>query len=985
MENPPNLLISRPLSGIPRQAVSRLPLPTSSATRSVKPSPSRERLQADPGLNSARLRRPSEDAVFKQPRPKVASSNKSTEPSTGVRSSSTTHAASRDDLGGERIERLDGSSSAADCEDRGRIRQTRPSLSERTIETLSRLPDSPASVRRQSSFFATTSPQRLPSRPSSPLNNYSRSPSRSSPHRCNRLDLDVALQSRIRLPSMSRISPAPKLPQTTGSPCRATSSSVENPSKPARQTARKSGVDPVQSFSGGKSTSKNSEIGYPAPKLLPKKTRKPASSNQSTMKSPSSAVWKRSSMASVSSEFPPAEQHAENNPRKPSRSSNALRESIAKAKAAQKAATRNGSLGADGKFWESIDVHNEFNQRHKDSKTGLLRKRVEAARISGHLNIAAMSLKELPGEVLSMYEFDPNSSTDWYESVDLVKFIAADNELESLPDTAFPDVDPYDEDVDADGKGNQFGGLEVLDVHGNVLGCLPLGLGRLQRLQTLNLSSNQLSMADINVVWGIESLTELRLACNNLEGPLPADLSRLSKLEVLDLHDNSLTELPKALANLSSLKVLNAGENELTSLPLEGLNIPQLRELSLHKNKLTGTLFPQSIRSFNGLRILNVASNNLSRLSDSEDLEMPHLQTLVLDMNRIQSLPNVSSWQALLTLSAEGNKISEIPPGFCKLKNLKNVDLTGNDIRKLDEKIGLMENLFSFRIGNNPLRERKLLSMNTEDLKRDLRSRCDPQLLDSDDEGSVATQFTLAPEAPLSPSWRIKPGGVLDRSHTDLTKFEPDMLEAVSSQGVRCLYLHHNRLRSVPVPTLNLLAHTLTDLDLSHNTLDSLSLFSSSFTLPNLQNLNLSGTTLTTIEHLQRYLSAPSLTCLDVSTNRLAGSLPVVRGQYPKLTTLLAADNRLTTLDFEAVQGLQVLDVSNNNISFLPPKLGLLGIDGPSALRAGGLALRRFEIAGNSFRVPRWQVVAKGTDAVLSWLRGRIPAHELARWEVEGV
>lgn len=399
--------------------------------------------------------------------------------------------------------------------------------------------------------------------------------------------------------------------------------------------------------------------------------------------------------------------------------------------------------------WESID--DPFNQKPKDSNKGLLRKRVEAARTSGHLNIAAMSLKEIPSEVMTMYDFDPDSSTDWYESVDLVKFIAADNELEELGCTAFPDVDPYDFDSDADEKGNQFGGLEFLDLHGNILHSLPMGLRRLMRLHTLNLSNNNLGMDDIQVVTEMESLRDLRLAKNQLEGTLTPDIGRLMNLEVLDLHGNSLTGLPE-LTELHALKVLNVGQNQLTSLPFESLSKLPLKEISAPRNRLDGTLIPESVHIFETLKSLDVAGNALKKLSEDENIEFPNLQTLSITANRIQCLPNMTSWKALLTLSAEDNSVAELPAGFITLKSVRNVDFTGNDISKLDERLGLMESLVTFRVANNPLRERKFLTMSTEELLHDLQNRCEPEPEpephDTDEEGSVTTQFTLAPESP---------------------------------------------------------------------------------------------------------------------------------------------------------------------------------------------------------------------------------------------
>lgn len=720
----------------------------------------------------------------------------------------------------------------------------------------------------------------------------------------------------------------------------------------------------------------NSDTG---PSIQVKKTRKmpvnPSAGSQST-----STTTRPLSTKQTAPELTPSQQ-SELETRKVSNSSSALRESIAKAKAARKAAAQT-TKALPVSTEDNFEVEDPFNQRPKDPQNRVIQKRVEAGRTSGHLNIAAMSLTVLPEQVMTMYDLDPESSTEWYESVDLVKFIAADNEFTELPDSAFPDKDVRDLDFDADEKGNQFGGLELLDLHGNLLRSLPMGLRRLQRLHTLNLSNNNLTMHEINVVMEMESLRDLRLAKNQLQGKLTSSIGQLKSLETLDLHNNSITELPEDLKLLRCLRVLNVNHNQLSSLPFEALSELPLKDLNAQRNKLSGTLIPTSITKLETLLNLDVSSNALVQLSEQTNIELPSLQTLAVSMNRIQQLPSVSKWQALLTLSAEDNKIREIPHGFVELRGIKNVDFTGNDISKLDERIGLIESLSTFRIANNPLRERKFLSMSTEDLKRDLRNRCEPEVQDTDDEGSVATQFTLAPETPAqSTAWQIKSGGLLDRSYTDMQELEADKLDEINFEEIRSLCLQHNKLRSFPASALGMLAANLIDLDLSNNPLDSDSLLSSSLTFPSLQNLNLSATTLTTLAPIFTRLKAPSLTFLDVSYNRLSGPLPSVRLNYPKLVTLLAADNRFDGLDFDAVQGLQVLDVGNNNIGSLPPKIGLLRAEGSSKNWGGGSALRRFEIAGNSFRVPRWQIVAKGTDAILEWLKDRIPAADLDEWE----
>lgn len=706
------------------------------------------------------------------------------------------------------------------------------------------------------------------------------------------------------------------------------------------------------------------------------------------MRSPSTASRYVSAASNVPDELSP-EQQAESEARKVSKSSTTLRETIAKAKAARKAMAVSEKKEAPQKempqnlpadSWVA-DEEDPFNQLPKGDNRLVMKMRVQSGRSTGQLNIAAMSLTEIPQEVLTMYDYDPDSA-NWFENVDLVKFIAADNELEHIADAVFPDIDPEDFDPDSDERGLQFGGLETLDLHGNILKSLPMGLRRMQNLRTLNLSNNSLDMDNIQIFTEMPSLIDLKLANNKLDGQLSTVFGGLHQLDSLDLRGNSLTSLSEGLAGLSSLRTLDVSENKLTSLPFELLSKLPLKTINAQKNKLKDTLIPASVKSFETLQSLNIANNVVVVFSENDVLHLPNIHTLLIGVNRITHLPCMSSWQSLLTLSAEENKISEIPPGFVELRNIKKADFTGNDLSRLDEKMGYMESLTSFRVANNPFRERRFLTMDTEDIKRDMRSRCEPDPQDTDDEGSVATQFTLAPENPaLDANWQLKSGGTLDRSYSEMTDLTVDQLKMLPSQDIRCLYLQHNEIPSFPAPALVMLAEGLVELDLSNNPFNGADLLSSPIELPKLQSLNLNATRLTTLDPLLSNLIAPSLTFLDISHNRLNGPLPEIRKTFPELKSFIASDNLFESLTFEAAQGLQVLDVSNNNLDSLPPKIGLLGAERSPQNWGNGSALRRFEVAGNKFRVPRWQVVAKGTDSVLEFLRDRVPRSELPEWE----
>lgn len=186
------------------------------------------------------------------------------------------------------------------------------------------------------------------------------------------------------------------------------------------------------------------------------------------------------------------------------KSSAALREQIAKAKAAKRSALQQVSIHLKGVGTGAkspmIPTDNTFDfgltddpfnlKRDTNSTAKVLQSRVATARSSGRLNIAAMGLKEIPAEVLNMYSLESIGTHDgsWAESIDLSRFVAADNELEMIDEALFPDVDPQDIFDENDSPPiSIFGGLETLDLHGNMLISLPAGLRRLSLLTALNL------------------------------------------------------------------------------------------------------------------------------------------------------------------------------------------------------------------------------------------------------------------------------------------------------------------------------------------------------------------------------------------------------------------------------------------------------------------------------------------------------------------
>jgi Leucine-rich repeat (LRR) protein len=534
---------------------------------------------------------------------------------------------------------------------------------------------------------------------------------------------------------------------------------------------------------------------------------------------------------------------------------------------------------------------------------------------------------------------------------------------------------------------------------------------------------NRLSNSSLEVICQITSLKDLKLGGNLLYGPLDPCFSKLENLEILDLHGNNLSSLSENFSQLSRLRILNISENSFEELPFALLAGLPLKELIARKNQLHGTLIQDAVDALPTLQTLDVASNQLAHIcSFGKTVAMPALHQFCVSMNRLQSLPDISSWTGLLTIAADENNINAIPEGFTGLQQLKSVDFSSNDIRIVPSEIGKMENLVNLRLSGNPLREKKFCTISTDEMKSILAKRLEPApeedeqqaqpppsitqdeyftaddttttsaAAGDDDSRSELDNFATPPtSAPASPararsqtaSWPVKPGGVLDRSNTQSSSLHPVICsKLIAAHKIHEIQLHHNLFTTLP-ESLTFFATTLTALSLAHNQLLGESYLggasgNDSLDLPSLKELNLGHNHITGLAPLTTHLRAPLLQKLDISFNRLT-ALPqgtALRDMFPNLTVLLVSNNHLADLDPETIKGMKVVDAANNDIAHLNPRIGLLG-----GLQGAGL--ERLDVSGNRFRVPRWNVLERGTEATLRWLRGRVPVAEMGAWKGE--
>ncbi|KAI5856166.1 hypothetical protein GGS23DRAFT_589383 [Durotheca rogersii] len=980
---------------------------------------------------------------------------------------------------------------------RAQPKRPRPSLTDRTVETLAQLPSSPAFKRRGSNFFEAGAPGRPRSggsvggsrpgssyqsegsriraarslsrpgsssgQPDDPSSSFRASTNTSKPPPLATVRGTAAKRSSV-------VSAKPPVSKTAGKtasgfnprsslnkvPSRSSLTAslgprISSPEKRSEAPAAKPGsktpaaIRPLKPRASTSNLYKKPSLPSPgkpaAPEVPPSPARQP--SRASAKSSGTSSDGRNLSSASTASTTPTVASVEETPISTPRKSSAALREQIAKAKAARRAAAREaaGSRMSPTNEAPVVPTDNTFDfglsgdpfgqRKFESSNREAMQSRIDVARTTGRLNIAAMGLKEIPADVLKMYDLESldRSGGAWAESVDLTRFVAADNELESIDEALFPDVDPNEFADEDESRGNLFGGLEWLDLHGNMLISLPMGLRRLQLLTSLNLASNKLTNNCLEIISQLVAIRDLKLGNNLLYGRMEEDhFANLQHLEMLDLHGNNISWLPSSIDGLSRLRILNLNENAFETLPFESLCKLPLTELLARKNKLSGTLIGPGVESLPQLQILDVAANQLQLIVDgAQALKLPSLHQLTISMNRISSLPDVSSWTNLLTMNADENSIAAFPEGFTSLENLRHVDFTSNDIRTVPPEVARMDTLAMLRIAGNPLKDKKFTSLTTEQLKDALAARLEPLPAaevggienfgngfhvtgpiyivtpttsdhnfgapdardeeEEEEEGrsevdDFATPPTSSPPSPpgrsrshtlSSQTWPLKPGGLLDRSDTQSSSLHPVVCSKIAAvHTVREVRLQRNTFTQFP-NSLSFFADTITSLSMAQNQLTGESWLTEPIDLTALRELSLASNFITSLTPLTANLCAPNLQKADFSRNRIV-KLPALREFFPSLTVVLISNNRLEELEPEAIKGMKVVDASNNEIAHLNPRIGLLG---------GAGSLEKLDVMGNRFRVPRWNVLERGTEATLRWLRGRVPVAEMAEWRVK--
>ncbi|WVY91782.1 hypothetical protein V8G54_037296 [Vigna mungo] len=471
----------------------------------------------------------------------------------------------------------------------------------------------------------------------------------------------------------------------------------------------------------------------------------------------------------------------------------------------------------------------------------------------------------------------------------------------------------------------------------------------LSHLQSLNLAFNNFNFQLSSLFGGFVSLTHLNLSYCIFEGEIPSQISQLSKLESLDLSYNfwlrwKESSWKKFLQNATFLKELILDDVDMTQISMRPLNqstslvslslsnteirgnlnnsilcLPKLEHLHLSyiSYNLNGQHLPSLSCSAASLTILDLSYNYFEGSIPVSFSNFTHLTVLDLSHNIYLngSIPSsLLTFPSLTFLDLGFNQFSgQIPNVFPQSNNFEKLDLSHNNVEgELPSTLSNLQHLILLDLSMNKLSGQISLSiLNLQYLVfLDLsHNRLEGPLPNKITSLSNLTQLYFKDNLlnETIPTWCLSLPSLLklDLSYNQFTGH----ISVMVSQSFEFLYLCNNKLQgNIPQSIFTLV--NLRQLCLSSNNFSGF--HNINYNFPRLERLYLSSLGLTEFPKLAG--KVPMLRDLDLSNNKLNGTVPEWLHEMDSLYFLNLSQNLLTTpmKQFSRNYNLQFLDLSFN-------------------------------------------------------------------------
>ncbi|KAK7374107.1 hypothetical protein VNO80_07533 [Phaseolus coccineus] len=479
-------------------------------------------------------------------------------------------------------------------------------------------------------------------------------------------------------------------------------------------------------------------------------------------------------------------------------------------------------------------------------------------------------------------------------------------------------------------------------------------------LVTLDLSHNNFYSNLPHWLFNISSdISHIDLSSNGLRGQIPKSLLNLRKLKSLRLDDNGLMgPIPDWLGKHEHLQHLNLSENRFNgSFPSSLGNLSSLTQLGVSSDSLSGNL-SNSIGQLFNLRSLYIGGSLSGVLSKKHFCKLFNLESLVLLSAFSFDLdPNwIPPFQLQEIALRNTNLGPTFPEWLYTQRTLETLDVSSSGISSInsDRFWSFLASVRAIRLSKNKISaDLSNVTLNSEYITMNHNNFTGGLPLISTNVYYLDLSHNFL-SGPISHLLCYKLGRemntlyYLDVSHNLLTGVIPDCGE--NCRDLAFLKIYNNKLGGEIPPSVDWL-NELNGIDLHKNNLSGNSLDISNFKSLEYFNLgenNFSGVVPTKIpksiqgmilrgNHFTGNIPAelcsfPSLRLLDLSQNKLSGSIPScifkysfldgarTRKYHPQFSFELLLGGR--EVEFQGDWLFGILDLSTNNLSGeIPPEL----------------------------------------------------------------
>ncbi|KAH8300423.1 hypothetical protein KR018_004929 [Drosophila ironensis] len=251
--------------------------------------------------------------------------------------------------------------------------------------------------------------------------------------------------------------------------------------------------------------------------------------------------------------------------------------------------------------------------------------------------------------------------------------------------------------------------LEYLDLSGNALMDISVGLGNLHNLRDIDLSYNQISRVQSDVIGGWRNVVEIRLSNNLIVELQQGTFRNLPKLQYLDLSSNEIRNVePGALKGLDDLQEFVLADNKLVELKDHVFEeLPSLLASHFQYNKLR-YISPESFHNANSLVFLNLSNNHFRTMENIGLRSMRNLEVLDLSTNGVKlvSTMPLKALNWLVELKMDNNQICRIQGSpFETMPRLRVLSMRNNQLRSIKERTfrNLRGNIAILDVDGNPI------------------------------------------------------------------------------------------------------------------------------------------------------------------------------------------------------------------------------------------------------------------------------------------